>query len=57
MKSVVAMAGNSPQVMVATSEGEFLIYNVDLEKGGEGQLVRQFDVRERGEGHTGMHSE
>jgi autophagy-related protein 18 len=42
VKSVVAMAGGAPQVMVATSEGDFLVYNVDLEKGGEGQLVKQY---------------
>ena len=42
VKSVVAMAGGGPQVMVATSEGDFLVYNVDLEKGGEGTLVRQY---------------
>ncbi|KAG8628399.1 hypothetical protein KVT40_004272 [Elsinoe batatas] len=50
VKSVVAMAGNAPQVMVATSEGEFLVYQVDLERGGEGGLVRQYSVREKGEG-------
>ncbi|PNS18316.1 Autophagy-related protein 18 [Sphaceloma murrayae] len=50
VKSVVAMAGNAPQVMVATSEGEFLVYQVDLEKGGEGGLVRRFDVGGKGEG-------
>lgn len=42
VKSVVAMAGAMPQVMVATSEGEYLVYNVDLEKGGEGTLVQQY---------------
>lgn len=42
VKSVVAMAQGTPQVMVATSEGDFLIYSIDLEKGGEGALVRQF---------------
>lgn len=42
VKSVVAMAGGSPQVMVATNEGDFLVYDVDLEKGGEGALVRQY---------------
>lgn len=57
VRSVVAMAGSSPQVMVATSEGEFLVYNVDLEKGGEGALVRQYSVREKSEGHTGMFAE
>lgn len=42
VKSVVAMAHNAPHVMVATSEGDFLVYNIDLEKGGEGALVRQY---------------
>lgn len=42
VKSVVAMAHGAPQVMVATSEGDFLVYNIDLEKGGEGTLVRQY---------------
>ena len=42
VQSVVAMAGGSPQVMVATSEGDFLVYNIDLESGGEGTLVRQY---------------
>lgn len=41
VKSVVAMASGAPEVMVATSEGDFLVYNIDLEKGGEGTLVRQ----------------
>lgn len=44
LKSVVAMASGSPQVMVATNEGDFLVYMVDLEKGGEGQLVRQYSL-------------
>ncbi|KAF1347948.1 WD repeat domain phosphoinositide-interacting protein 2 [Delphinella strobiligena] len=42
VKSVVAMAQGAPQVMVATSEGDFLVYNIDLDKGGEGTLVRQY---------------
>lgn len=42
VKSVVAMASNAPQVMVATSEGDFLVFNIDLEKGGEGTLIRQY---------------
>lgn len=41
LKSVVAMASGAPEVMVATSEGDLLVYNIDLEKGGEGTLVRQ----------------
>ncbi|KAL1303574.1 hypothetical protein AAFC00_006941 [Neodothiora populina] len=57
VKSVVAMAHNAPQVMVATSEGDFLVYNIDLEKGGEGALVRQYSVREKSDTHTGYHAE
>ena len=41
MRSVVAMSSQSPHVMVATSEGAFLVYGIDMEKGGEGWLVRQ----------------
>ena len=43
VKSVVAMANNVPHVMVATSEGDFYIYTIDLEKGGEGTLVKRFE--------------
>jgi len=41
VKSVVAMSPNGPQVMVVTSEGDFLVYNIDLEKGGEAELIKQ----------------
>jgi len=37
------MANNAPHIMVATNEGDFYVYNVDLEKGGEGTLVKRFD--------------
>jgi len=47
VKSVVAMSSGSPQLLVATSEGEFLVYNIDLEKGGEGNLVGQFEYVSR----------
>ncbi|THZ11304.1 WD repeat domain phosphoinositide-interacting protein [Aureobasidium pullulans] len=57
VKSVVAMAEAAPEVMVATSEGDFLIYNIDLENGGEGTLVRQHSVRERSETHSGFNTE
>ncbi|KAK3721056.1 autophagy protein [Vermiconidia calcicola] len=43
VRSVVAMANNVPHVMVATNEGDFYVYSVDLEKGGEGTLIRRFD--------------
>lgn len=42
LKSVVAMSSNSPQVMVVTNEGNFYVYNIDLAKGGEGTLTKQF---------------
>lgn len=43
VRSVVAMAGSAPHVMVATNEGDFYVYSVDLEKGGEGTLVKRFE--------------
>jgi len=43
-RSVVAMSAGHPQLIVVTSEGSFLVYNVDLEKGGEGILERQLSV-------------
>jgi autophagy-related protein 18 len=43
VRAVVAMANNVPHVMVATSEGDFYVYSVDLEKGGEGTLVKRFE--------------
>ncbi|OCL13364.1 WD40 repeat-like protein [Glonium stellatum] len=42
IRTVVALSNNGPQVMVVTSEGNFFVFNVDLEKGGEGTLVKQF---------------
>ena len=37
------MANNVPHIMVATNEGDFYVYSVDLEKGGEGTLIRRFE--------------
>jgi autophagy-related protein 18 len=42
LRSVVAMSSNMPQVMVVTSEGNFYIFNIDLSKGGEGTLTKQY---------------
>lgn len=42
LRSVVAMSNSSPQVMVVTSDGGFYVFNIDMEHGGEGYLVRQF---------------
>lgn len=42
VRTVVALSNNGPQVMVVTSEGNYYVFNVDLEKGGEGTLFKQY---------------
>ncbi|KAJ5690297.1 Autophagy-related protein 18 [Penicillium macrosclerotiorum] len=44
IRSVVAMSSNTPQVMVVTSDGNFYVFNIDLSKGGEGTLTKQYSV-------------
>ncbi|KAL8744880.1 MAG: hypothetical protein Q9190_002927 [Brigantiaea leucoxantha] len=44
LRSVVAMSSNSPQVMVVTNEGRFYVFGIDLERGGEGVLVKVYEV-------------
>ncbi|KAM0277975.1 hypothetical protein ACHAQH_005429 [Verticillium albo-atrum] len=44
LRSVVAMSSNSPQVMVVTSDGGFYVFNIDMEQGGEGYLLKNFSV-------------
>ncbi|KAM0328457.1 hypothetical protein ACHAQA_004864 [Verticillium albo-atrum] len=44
LRSVVAMSSNSPQVMVVTSDGGFYVFNIDMEQGGEGYLLKHFSV-------------
>jgi autophagy-related protein 18 len=44
LRSVVAMSSNTPQVMVVTSDGNFYVFNIDLSKGGEGTLTKQYSV-------------
>lgn len=43
VRSVVALAPHVPHVMVATEGGDFYVYSIDLEKGGEGTLVKRFE--------------
>lgn len=43
-RCIVAMSNNNPQVFAVTSEGQFIVYDIDLEKGGEGTLVRVSDI-------------
>lgn len=38
------MSNNSPQVMVVTNEGHFYVFGIDLAKGGEGTLVKVYEV-------------
>ncbi|KAF2020062.1 WD40 repeat-like protein [Aaosphaeria arxii CBS 175.79] len=42
IRTVVAMNNNGPQAMVVTSEGNYYLFNIDLEKGGEGTLFKQY---------------
>ena len=39
-----------PQVMVISSEGYFYSYSIDLEKGGECALMKQYSLLDAGEG-------
>ncbi|KAH6851215.1 WD40-repeat-containing domain protein [Chaetomium sp. MPI-CAGE-AT-0009] len=56
LPSVVAMSSNSPQVMVATSDGGFYVYTIDLQNGGEGCLLRQYSVCDFGMNSSGYGS-
>ncbi|KAF2473795.1 WD repeat domain phosphoinositide-interacting protein 2 [Lindgomyces ingoldianus] len=49
VRTVVALSNNGPQVMVVTSEGNYYVFNVDLERGGEGTLFKQFSLLEPNE--------
>lgn len=40
------------QIMVATGDGRFLVYQMDLEKGGECQLLRSHSLNLSGEGRS-----
>lgn len=44
--TVAALSSSSPQVMVLTSDGYFLAYNIDLENGGECVLLKQYSLLE-----------
>ncbi|KAF9257722.1 WD40 repeat-like protein [Marasmius fiardii PR-910] len=51
-RCVVALSGTMPQVMVISSEGYFYSYSIDLEKGGECALMKQYSLLDAGEGDT-----
>lgn len=42
VRTVVALSNSGPQVMVVTNEGNYYVFNIDLEKGGEGTLFKQY---------------
>jgi len=57
VRSVVALSGTTPQIMVVTSEGLFYSYNIDLENGGECVLQQSASLMEGindGNGSLGM---
>lgn len=45
-KSIAALHNTSPQVMVVTSTGHFLQYEIDYETGGDCQLIGSFELLE-----------
>ncbi|ODQ73077.1 hypothetical protein LIPSTDRAFT_71408 [Lipomyces starkeyi NRRL Y-11557] len=49
IKSVVAISPNSPHVIVVTSEGYFYQYAIDVEKGGECTLTKQYSLLDNSE--------
>ncbi|KAF9694539.1 hypothetical protein EKO04_007367 [Ascochyta lentis] len=49
IRTVVALSNNGPQIMVVTSEGNYYVFNIDLEKGGEGTLYKQYSLLEPNE--------
>lgn len=57
IRSVVAMSSNAPQVMVVTNEGGFYVFSLDLAKGGEGNLVKQYSVLDISDKVTGSGSD
>ncbi|TFK21090.1 WD40 repeat-like protein [Coprinopsis marcescibilis] len=41
-RTIVALSGTMPHVMVLSSEGYFYLYSIDLENGGECSLLKQY---------------
>ncbi|PPQ72933.1 LOW QUALITY PROTEIN: hypothetical protein CVT26_014542 [Gymnopilus dilepis] len=52
-RSIVALSPTMPQVMVISSEGYFYLYSIDLEKGGECSLMKQYNLIDSGD-ESGM---
>ncbi|KAL2116413.1 hypothetical protein VTJ04DRAFT_8581 [Mycothermus thermophilus] len=47
LRSVVAMSNSSPHLMVAASDGNFYVFHIDLNVGGEGVLTHQYSLLDR----------
>ena len=56
VKSVVAMSSSQPQLMIVTSQGHFYVFGLDMEKGGEGFLMKQLSYVISPSGHPHQHS-
>ncbi|KAJ7668862.1 WD40-repeat-containing domain protein [Mycena rosella] len=52
-RCVVGLSSTTPHVMVLSSDGYFYAYSIDLERGGECVLVRQYSLLQSGE-ETGI---
>ncbi|KAF8056575.1 WD40 repeat-like protein [Lyophyllum atratum] len=48
-RCIVALSGTMPHVMVISSEGYFYSYSIDLEKGGECSLMKQYSLLDSGD--------
>ncbi|EEB94775.1 hypothetical protein MPER_06356 [Moniliophthora perniciosa FA553] len=48
-RCIVALSSTAPQVMVISSEGYFYLYGIDLERGGECVLLKQYNLLDTGE--------
>jgi len=48
-RSIVAFSGTMPHVMVLSSDGYFYSYSIDLERGGECSLMKQYSLLDSGD--------
>ncbi|KAK9460856.1 WD40-repeat-containing domain protein [Lipomyces oligophaga] len=49
LKSVVAISPTAPHVLVVTSDGDFYLYSIDMERGGECIMLKQYSLLDNGE--------
>ncbi|KXN92837.1 Autophagy-related protein 18 [Leucoagaricus sp. SymC.cos] len=53
-RTIIALSGTMPQVMVISSEGYFYSYSIDLENGGECTLLKQYSLLDSGDETSGL---